>query len=397
MTATVPRVGGLLEAAAPDLRTHSARNGPIPWRRRERALIADVQAAGLTGRGGAGFPVWRKLATVAEGDWPVVIANGAESEPASFKDHLLLTRAPHLVLDGLQLAAETVRAAEAYVYVPQGPAADAVRAALAERGGWDALPVTVVSGPDWFVAGQESAAVAAIEGKPALPADRTEPTARHGVHGRPTLVQNVETLAHLAQLGRYGADWFRRRGTPAEPGTFLATVSGAVRHGGVYEVPIGIPLDELLTLAGGPSGRLRAVLVGGYHGTWIPATESAIPLSCNALARIDGSPGVGVVIALDESQCGLRFAAEVITYLANQSARQCGPCLNGLPALAATMSALAGGAGGDLPVRARQLADLVERRGACHHPDGSARFARSSLAVFGDEIARHQRGECVAL
>lgn len=396
MTATVPQAGGLIEAAAPDLRSHSARNGPIPWRRREKAFIADVRAAGLTGRGGAGFPVWRKLLTVAEGTSPVVIANGAESEPASAKDHTLLTRAPHLVLDGLQLAAETVRAAEAYVYVPEGATAAAVRAALAERGGWDALPVTVVCGPDWFVAGQESAVVAAIEGKPALPADRTELTVRKGVRGRPTLVQNVETLAHLAQIGRHGADWFRRRGTPEEPGTFLATVSGAVHSGGVYEVPIGIPLDELLALAGGPAGRLRAALVGGYHGTWVPAVQSGIPLSRNALAHIGGSPGAGVVVALDESRCGLKFAAEITTYLANQSARQCGPCLNGLPALASTMTALADGTGQDLPARALRLADLVERRGACHHPDGSARFVRSSLAVFADEIARHRRGECVA-
>lgn len=397
MTATMPRAGGLLDAT-PDLKTHAQRNGPIPWRRRERAFIADVQASGLTGRGGAGFPVWRKLLTVAEaGGAPVVIANGAEGEPASSKDHTLLTRAPHLVLDGLQLAAETVRAAEAYVYVPEGAAAAAVRTALAERRGWDALPVTVVCGPDWFVAGQESAVVAAIEGKAALPADRIELTARKGVRGQPTLVQNVETLAHLARIGRHGAEWFRRSGTADEPGTFLATVSGAVRRAGVYEVPVGIPLDELLALAGGPAGRLRAALVGGYHGAWVPAAQRGIPLSRKALARIGGSPGAGVVVALDESSCGLRYAAEVTAYLANQSARQCGPCLNGLPALASAMTELAHGAAAqDLPARARQLADLVERRGACHHPDGSARFVRSSLAVFGDEIARHQRRECVA-
>ncbi|TNC24359.1 NADH-ubiquinone oxidoreductase-F iron-sulfur binding region domain-containing protein [Amycolatopsis alkalitolerans] len=390
MTATVDKVTGLLDAAAPDLATHLARNGRVPWRRQAGALITDLRAAGLTGRGGAGFPVWRKLATVAEGRWAVVIGNGAEGEPASSKDHTLLVRAPHLVLDGLQLAAETVCAAEAYLYVPAGAAADAVRAALAERAGWDALPVTVVTAPGYFVAGQESAVVAAVEGRPALPADRLELTARAGVHGRPTLVQNVETLAHIAQIARYGPGWFRQRGTAGEPGTFLATVSGAVGAGGVHEVPIGVPLTELLDKAGRVR-ELRAVLIGGYHGTWV--SDLSVPLSRKGLAPVGGSVGAGVVIALDTVHCGLKTAAEVMRYLAGQSARQCGPCLNGLPAMAAAMTAIAGTAP---PEEAWQLVSLVERRGACNHPDGAARFVRSSLAMFEDEIARHRHGRCVA-
>lgn len=389
MTATVTTITGLLDAAAPDLATHLARSGPVPWRRQPGALIADLRAAGLTGRGGAGFPAWRKLATVAEGRSAVVIANAAEGEPASAKDHTLLTRAPHLVLDGLQLAAETVRAAEAYLYVPAGPAADAARSALAERAGRDALPVTIVTAPGYFVAGQESAVVAAVEGRPALPTDRLELTARSGVHGRPTLVQNVETLAHIAQIARYGAAWFRRRGTAEEPGTFLATVSGAVGEAGVYEVPIGIPLAELLERAGQVC-ELQAVLVGGYHGTWV--SDLSVPLSRKGLAP-GGSVGAGVVIALDMVHCGLEMAAEVMSYLGAQSARQCGPCRNGLPALAGELTGLTGSG---RPERAWQLASLVEGRGACHHPDGAARFVRSSLAVFKDEIARHQHGRCVA-
>ena len=316
MTATVTTITGLLDAAAPDLATHLARSGPVPWRRQPGALIADLRAAGLTGRGGAGFPAWRKLATVAEGRSAVVIANAAEGEPASAKDHTLLTRAPHLVLDGLQLAAETVRAAEAYLYVPAGPAADAARSALAERAGRDALPVTIVTAPGYFVAGQESAVVAAVEGRPALPTDRLELTARSGVHGRPTLVQNVETLAHIAQIARYGAAWFRRRGTAEEPATFLATVSGAVGEAGVYEVPIGIPLAELLERAGQVC-ELQAVLVGGYHGTWV--SDLSVPLSRKGLAP-GGSVGAGVVIALDMVHCGLEMAAAVMSYLGAQSA-----------------------------------------------------------------------------
>ncbi|HVV11932.1 NADH-ubiquinone oxidoreductase-F iron-sulfur binding region domain-containing protein [Amycolatopsis sp.] len=396
MTISLTEVQGLLDAAAPDLDTHQRLSGPVPWRRQ---LVPELREAGLTGRGGAGFPVWRKLSVVAQGRSAVVIGNGAEGEPASSKDETLLLRAPHLVLDGLQLAAEAVRAAGAYLYVPAGPVSESVRAALAERvaRNWDAIPVAVVHSPEGFLSGQESAVVAAIEGRPAVPADRLELTVRSGVRGRPTLVQNVETLAHIAQIARYGAGWFRRRGTAAEPGTFLVTVSGAVRTPGVHEVAIGTPLDAVLALAGGPSADLRAVLVGGYHGTWVPAANVGISLSRNELGAIGGSPGAGVAVALDTDHCGLSAAADVVGYLAGQSARQCGPCLNGLPAMARALRTLAAGESTpDVPGRVGWLADLVDGRGACHHPDGAARFVRSTLAVFGDEVAWHLRGECAA-
>jgi NADH:ubiquinone oxidoreductase subunit F (NADH-binding) len=165
----------------------------------------------------------------------------------------------------------------------------------------------------------------------------------------------------------------------------LATVSGAVRAPGVHEVPVGIPLTELLARTG-MSGELRAALVGGYHGTWVSASDVAIPLSGKVI-------GAGVVVALDARHCGLEAAAEIVRYLARQSARQCGPCLNGLPALAQAMSALAAGGSPELPA---ELANLVDGRGACHHPDGVARFVRSALAAFEDDIAHHLRGDCTA-
>jgi NADH:ubiquinone oxidoreductase subunit F (NADH-binding) len=271
--------------------------------------------------------------------------------------------------------------------------------ALAERAarGWDAIPVSLVYAPEGFLSGQESAVVAAVEGRPARPVDRFDLTVRSGVYGRPTLVQNVETLAHVAQIARYGAGWFRQRGTADEPGTFLATVSGAVADPGVREVPVGIPLDELLAAAGGPAGPLQAVLVGGYHGTWVPAGGTAVPMSRAGLREDGGSPGAGVAVALAAGQCGLAAAAGVTGYLARHSAGQCGPCLNGLPAIAQAFSALAEDSGGpELPGRLRWLADLADGRGACHHPDGTARFVRSSLTVFADEVSRHLRGDCVA-
>src|SRR5205823_2888006 len=183
------------------------------------------------------------------------------------KDRTLLTRGPHLVLDGPQLAADAVGADRAYAYVPPGPVARAVRAAVDARAaaGWDRVRVEVVEAPEAFVAGEESAVVAAVEGRRAVPRDKARLVVEAGVRGRPTLVQNVETLAHLALIARHGAGWFREQGTRAEPGTFLATVGGAVAEPGVYEAPYGIPILELLDRAGGTSGPARAVLDGGWH------------------------------------------------------------------------------------------------------------------------------------
>jgi len=202
-------------------------------------------------------------------------------------------------------------------------------------------------------------------------------------------VHNVETLAHVAMIARHGPAWFRRTGTADEPGTFLATVSGSVATPGVYEVPVGIHLDELLAMAGS-AGTVHAALIGGFHGVWAPFGPT--PLSRAGLAPYGGTPGAGVVHALPGNRCPLPFAADVTRYLAEQGAGQCGPCLNGLPAIAATMATLT--AGHADPARLEWLTGLVTGRGACHHPDGVARFVRSTLTTFAAEVAAHRRGHC---
>jgi NADH:ubiquinone oxidoreductase subunit F (NADH-binding) len=389
----------LLAAAAADLDTHARHNGRVPWLGGPRRLLPVVEASGLTGRGGAGFPTWRKLAEVARGDRPVVVGNGSEGEPASAKDRTLLLRAPHLVLDGLQLAAECVGAEHAYLYLPAGDVTAAAQRAQAQRqgAGWDLLRVELVAAPDRFVAGEASAVVAAVEGRPAVPRDKARRVSEAGVHGRPTLVQNIETLAHLALIARYGAGWFRIQGTADEPGTFLATVTGAVRAPGVYEAPYGVPLAALLRGAGGPAAPLRAVLVGGFHGAWVPAAAVGVGMSRAALGGLGAAPGAGIVRALPTARCGLVEAAQIAGYLAGQSAAQCGPCVNGLPRMADTLHRLARREPDPrLPGEVHRLAGLVERRGACHHPDGTARFVRSSLATFADDVRAHLTGHCLA-
>ena len=282
MTITLtPSSTQLLASGAADLAEHRRLHGDLPWQGGPGRLTATLEASGLTGRGGAGFPTWRKVASsaAASGRSAVVIANGAEGEPASSKDAVLLAAAPHLVLDGAQLAAEAVGAGRIVVYVKAGAAMAAVRRALDERraGGLDRCRMEIVEAPKGFVSGEESSAVSAIEGGAALPRTKRHLITERGVDGRPTLVQNVETLAHLALIARHGVAWFRSAGTEAEPGTFLATLGGAVVRPGVVEAEYGIGLGELLDLAGGAAEPLSAVLVGGYHGGWGPA--SALTLS----------------------------------------------------------------------------------------------------------------------
>jgi NADH:ubiquinone oxidoreductase subunit F (NADH-binding) len=278
-----------------------------------------------------------------------------------------------------------------------------VRRALEERraAGTDRLRTDLVIAPDAFTSGEESAVVAAVEGRPALPRDKARLIAESGVSGRPTLVQNVETLGHVALVARFGASWFREVGTPDEPGTFLATVGGAVDAPGVYEAAYGVPLPHLLEAAGGTTQTLQALLVGGYHGAWLPAEKlDRLRASRASLRPWGASPGAGVLIALPHSVCGLVESARIVSYLAGQSAGQCGPCLNGLPAIADTFVALATGAAArrldpaSLTARVEWLSRLVEGRGACNHPDGTVRLVRSTLRVFADEVAAHLDGRC---
>lgn len=392
-----PAIPRLFAAQGPTLAAHLEKFGDLPSVGPEFSAMLDE--SGLTGRGGAGFPAGRKLAAV-KGPKPVVVGNGAEGEPLSRKDTQLLTRAPHLVLDGLQAAAAAVGADKVYLYVHPDAVA-AAKSALDERraAGLNQHQVHVVEAPDRFVAGEESAAIRHIEGGPALPRDRTVVTAVSGVRGRPTLVNNVETLAHMALIARFGPAWFRSVGEQDDPGTMLVTLSGALNHEGVVEVPTGSLLSGLIENAGGTDPRsLRAVLVGGYHGSWIPTTEFAnLRLSRSGLKTLGASPGAGIVSGLAVTECGLASTAGITRYLADESARQCGPCLNGLPRLADLLDQLAHGrAETHLVAEIRRVAGLVDGRGSCRHPDGTARMLRSALKAFSADIELHRRRRCAA-
>jgi NADH:ubiquinone oxidoreductase subunit F (NADH-binding) len=398
--AGLPRLlAGLGPAGATmTLAEHHAVHGSLPEVAGDQ-LIELAERSGLRGRGGADFPIAIKLRAVAGGRRrPTVVVNGSETEPASAKDRLLLARLPHLVLDGAVLAARAVGARAAIVKVGDGTpdVARALDGAISVRD--DGVELGVVTGPEGYVTGEETAVVHYLARGVAKPTFVPPRPYERGLHGRPTLIQNPETLSQLALVARFGPEWYRELGSAADPGSALVTISGAVQTAGVYELAFGTPMTDLLAAAGGPSEPLQALLVGGYFGTWVDSRRALeLRLAREDLRSVGCALGSGVLIALGESACGLHESARVINYLANESAGQCGPCVHGLAAIADSVSALADGIAHPRELeRLRRWTTEVRGRGACHHPDGAARFVESALAVFGREIESHRRSRCTA-
>jgi NADH:ubiquinone oxidoreductase subunit F (NADH-binding) len=388
-------LAGLAGRNPVDLGRHLAVHGPMPDVTPE--LIGEITRAGLRGRGGAGFPAGIKLAAVAEGRRPVVVVNGTEGEPMSAKDRSLLRRTPHLVLDGALAAAHAVGARE--VLLCASPQANAVvAAALAERGAGSRREprVTLLESAPGYVAGEETAVIAHLEGRAPRPRVTPPRPAQEGYRKRPTLVQNVETLAHIGLIARHGAAWFRECGTPDRPGTTLVTISGAVRAPGVYEVAAGMPLDELSRLAGGATEPARALLVGGYFGAWVDDDGAGLTLDDADLRHHGAAVGAGVVVVLGASACPVAETARLTGYMASESAGQCGPCVHGLGSLAGVLDrfATARTVPGD-GERLVRWTEMVRGRGACAHPDGVARMLASATRLFRAELEEHaRRGAC---
>ncbi|WP_214321022.1 NADH-quinone oxidoreductase subunit NuoF family protein [Nonomuraea sediminis] len=404
---TVPQVlrigparltAGLDHCRRLDLPAHRTLHGePVP--RDLDTLIAEVDEVDLRGRGGAAFPFARKLRAVAEASGSrerVVLVNAAEGEPASAKDAMLLIRTPHLVLDGALLAAEALHAKEVVVATAEGEVGEAsIAAAVAERraaniagASESRISIRVVGLPERFITGEGGALVRGVNGLEAVPPGRKRRASESGVDGLPTLLSNAETFAQLAILAELGAAGYAEVGTEREPGTLLFSVAGSA----VVEAPSGTPLIDLLELCEAEIGD--GVLVGGYHGAWLSGEVAAsAELSREGLRLAGGSLGAGIVVPLGESTCPVGEAARVAAYLAAQSSGQCGPCRLGLPELARTLRALTEGSGSTDSVR--RAVRAIERRGACFHPDGTARFVLSALDAFDTDIALHlEHGSC---
>ena len=348
----------------------------------------------LRGRGGAAFPVAasspRSGAARKRKRRPVVLVNGAEGEPGSAKDKMLLLRSPYLVLGGAVTAARALQARDILVAVNDGITARSVREAAAAEPVLRRM-VGVVEVPDRFVAGESGALVNAVNGHAPLPpgARVTPATAGRGT-ARPCCRTWRRSRSWLARDGgtgglRVGRPGRRTRDRAAD-GWRLGRA--ARRRGGAHRAFAGIVLD---LCAVGPA---EGVLVGGYHGCWLPEEAAYdVPVSRAGLAAAGGTLGAGIVLALGQDTCPLGEVAQVAAFLAKESSGQCGPCKLGLPGIARSLAGLADGSGGGAALdTARRGAAAVRGRGACSHPDGAYRFVMSALDVFTDDLAAHVCG-----
>ncbi|MDT5071450.1 MAG: hypothetical protein QOH82_770 [Mycobacterium sp.] len=385
------------ESGVEDHAEYVGAGGYLPLDDPDR-LLDEVDRSGLLGRGGAAFPLAVKLKTVRDagrrGQRTILLANGEEGEPASVKDRWLLRNRPHLVLDGVRLAARIVAAERAYVYLSDPLSADAVETALAAA--QTELPITVVTVDPGYVAGEETAAVRVVNGGPAKPTDKPPRPFEHGVGGHPTLVSNVETLANLPFVQRHGAEEYRSVGTSASPGTLLATITGAGRAPALYELPHGVAFTDVLALHGVSADDVTGVLMGGYFAGLLNTDVLDATLDHETMRRLGSGLGCGAVgILIDD--CPVAVAASVMAYFDRENAGQCGSCFNGTAAMSAVTSALRDGlATADDLTRLERWSVVLRGRGACATLDAATNVAATLLQQFPQVVARHVGGECDA-
>ncbi|MQY18852.1 NADH-ubiquinone oxidoreductase-F iron-sulfur binding region domain-containing protein [Nocardia macrotermitis] len=386
-------------AAVEDLSAYRASGG---YRALDSAaeLLAEIRHSGLRGRGGAAFPTAIKLDSVRaahlRGRATVVVANGEEGEPASLKDHWLLCHRPHLVLDGLRLAAAVAGARYAYVYLSDPEAAQRVDAALTELddAGIADVRIELVTVAPGYVAGEETAAIRAINGGPAKPSDKPPRPFESGVDELPTAVNNVETLANLPYIHRHGGQAFRATGTPESPGTFLVTLTGGGRGPGLYELPHGTPFTDLLALHGISPQDVRGALMGGYFSGIADRAILDATLDHESIRGLGYGLGCGAICLLT-GECPVAVAAAVLEYFDRENAGQCGSCFNGTAAMAAVAAALRDGRATDADLERLQRWSVVLRgRGACGTLDGACNTAATLLSRFPAEITAHLAGNC---
>lgn len=347
-------------------------------------IIDLLESAGLRGRGGAGFPAAIKWRTVAAAGRCVVVANGGEGEPASFKDRWLLTHRPHAVLDGLLLAADVVGADRAVIYLSHPETVVAIRTALSELSAEIASRIEMCVVAHRYVAAEESAVVRAINGGPALPTAKPPRVFESGVDGVPTLVTNAETLAHAAWIARHGVAAYRSHGTDSSPGTTLVTLTGACGRPGVYEVPYGPTLRELFVRCTGtdPEDAAGLVMGGWFAGIASPAEVLDATWCYDALAAIGSAVGCGSVTVVPAEQPVSDVAAGLARWYAAESAQQCGVCRKATVAIADALARLRDGvAEGSDTENLQRWGTSLRGKGACALLDGAANLARTSVRL----------------
>jgi NADH-quinone oxidoreductase subunit F len=379
-------------------------------------VIAVVEASGLRGRGGAGFPTGLKWKFMPKDDGKphYLVVNADESEPGTFKDREILRWTPHQLLEGALIGAYAIRAECIYIYI-RGEFVDVIpvlRRAVVEayeRGflGSDVfgtgrrIDCTVHVGAGAYIAGEETGLLSSLEGRRAEPRMKPPFPAQAGAFGMPTTVNNVESLAAVPHIVWNGADWYRQWGTEQSPGTKLFSCCGHLRRPGNYEVPMDFPLRELVyELCGGPpEGRtLRAVIPGGSSVPILRADELDVPCSYEGLQAAGSMVGSGGLIAIDDSACILRAVRRVVEFYAHESCGQCTQCREGTGWAAKVLRRIEAGEGRpeDLPL----LLDLSENMAGktiCVLADSAAAPIVSSIQKFEEEYWAHiRRRSCTA-
>ncbi|MDQ6928611.1 MAG: hypothetical protein M3159_08105 [Actinomycetota bacterium] len=391
-------------------------------------LIAEIEASGLRGRGGAGFPTGTKWRTVAENrstEEPAsVVVNGAEGEPGTFKDRTILRTNPYEVVEGALIAARAIGADGVIFGLKKsfGPEVQRVRDAVKEieTAGWaDGVELVVVEGPSEYLYGEETALLEVIDGRHPFP--RIAPPFRRGVKenvetesdaesesglsahvdmagpggeelAAPTLVDNVETLANVPRIIARGAAWFRTEGTEKSPGTIVCTVTGSTQRHGVGEVIMGTPLREVIEEIGGgarPGRHIKAVMVG-VSNALLPAALLDTPLTYEDMAAVGSGLGTGGFIVFDDTDDLVAVAAGVSRFLAVESCGQCTPCKQDGLALADALAGLCRSAAPDGAVATiESLASTVADRSRCYLATQHQAVVSSLFAKFPDEVRGH--------
>ena len=377
------------------------------WTRDE--IIAEIKKAGMRGRGGAGFPTGLKWEKVLHHRVPehYFVCNAGEHEPGTFKDRHLLKTCPHQLLEGALIAAFTVKAKASFVYVNHEyveELANLRKAAEQARAhgfmgknvlgtGVD-LEIEFIEGQGSYVAGEETAMLESMQGRPAMPRQKPPfyPT-DFGLYGKPTLVNNVETLCNIPSLLRNGAAWFKQVGTEKSPGTMLFSLSGAVNRPGVYELPMGTPIRTLVYECGGgiPGGRkLKAVFPGGPSFSMLTADQLDTPMDFENLKQAGTGLGSAGVIVVDDQTCMVETALKYTNFFKVESCGQCPPCRMGTINLATILQKIEDGEGTEKDLAAfLQLCGFVKGRGYCTVVTGASVIGESTMRLFRREFDAH--------
>ncbi len=377
------------------------------WALAPDEVIERIRASGLRGRGGAGFPTGIKWRTVREDPCPTkyVVCNAAEGEPGTFKDRWLIRANPYLVVEGLGIAAYAVGAERAFIGIKAGfdPEVARLAAAMEEMAQHDLVgpvPMELIQGPDEYLFGEEKALLEVIEGNEPLP--RIVPPWMEGLFRRPgspnpTVANNVETLANVPLILDRGPDWFRSLGTEDSPGTMLFTLSGDIRSPGVYELPLGYSLRDLVEGVGGgvPEGRALKAVFPGASNTIIAPEQLDTPLGFDTMGAVGSGLGSGGFVVYDASACIVRATLAFSRFLYVESCGQCPACKHGTGAITDLLERIDRGEGSEADVEtilARALTVTDAQR--CALPTGETLIAQSAIQVFGSEFVEHLGRAC---